>query len=80
MDRQNITLSLPRDLLIAARHLAIEKGSSLSGMLADLLREMVEQDRARERAQHRIEERLSRGFDLGTEGKAAWSRDDLHER
>ena len=28
----------------------------------------------------RIEERLTAGFDLGTEGKIGWSRDELHER
>jgi len=80
MDRQNITLSLPKNLLISARHLAIEKGTSLSGMLADFLREMVDRDRAGRRAQKRIEQRLSDGFDLGTGGDINWSRDELHER
>ena len=80
MDRQNITLSLPKNLLISARHLAIEKGTSLSGMLADFLREMVDRDRAGRRAQKRIEQRLSEGFDLGTGGAISWSRDELHER
>ena len=80
MDRQNITLSLPKDLLISARHLAIEQGTFLSGMLAGFLREMVERDRAGLRAQERIEQRLSEGFDLGTGGAIGWSRDELHER
>ena len=80
MDRQNITLSLPKNLLTSARHLAIEKGTSLSGMLADFLREMVDRDRAGRRAQKRIEQRLSEGFDLGTGGDISWSRDELHER
>jgi hypothetical protein len=80
MDRRNITLSLPEDVLTAARHLAVERGTSLSGMLADFLRQMVDQHAARRRAQQRIEERLAAGFDLGTEGEIGWSRDELHER
>jgi hypothetical protein len=80
MERRNITLSLPKDVLIAARHLAVERGMSLSGMLAQFLREMVDRDAARRRAQQRIEERLAVGFDLGTEGEIGWSRNELHER
>ena len=80
MDRRNITLSLPEDVLIAARHLAVERGTSLSGMLADFLREMVDRDAARRRAQQRIEERLAAGLDLGTGGEIGWSRDELNER
>lgn len=80
MERQNITLSLPRDLLISARHLAVERGTSLSGMLAEYLREVVDRDRARRRAQQRLEARLAEGFDLGTRGAAGWTRDELHER
>ena len=42
MKRQNITLSLPKDVLVGARHLAVERGESLSGMLARLLERMVD--------------------------------------
>ncbi len=80
MERRNITLSLPEDLLISARHLAVDRGTSLSGMLADFLREMVHEDRERRRAQQRIEERLAAGLDLGTGGAIGWTRDELHER
>jgi len=80
MERQNITLSLPRDLLIAAKHLAVERETSLSGMLAGLLRDMVRHDQERRRAQARIERRLREGLDLRTGGKVGWTRDDLHER
>ena len=80
MDRQNITLSLPKDLLISARHLAIERETSLSGLLAGFIRQMVDQDSARRHAQRRIEARLKEGFDLGTDGQISWTRDELHER
>lgn len=80
MERQNVTLSLPKDVLIGARHLAVERGESLSGMLADLIRRMVDDDLEWRRAQARIEERLTEGLKLGTRGSISWSRDDLHER
>ena len=80
MERQNITLSLPKDVLISARHLAVERGMSLSGMLAGFLGEMVDRDRARRRAQERIEARMAEGFDLGTGGTIDWTRDELYER
>jgi len=80
MERQNVTLSLPKDVLNGAKHLAIERGESLSGLMADLLRRTVDDDRERLRAQARIEERLVQGLALGTQGSITWSRDELHER
>jgi hypothetical protein len=71
---------LPRDLLVSARHLAVERGTSLSGMLADFLRQMVDRDRERERARYRIERRLEEGLDLGTGGSITCSRGEIHER
>lgn len=79
MERQNVTLSLPRDVLVGARHLAVERGESLSGLLANTLRRLVDEDRERLRAQARIEERLAQGLSLGTQGAISWNRDELHE-
>lgn len=80
MEKQNITLSLPRVLLKKARHLAVEKNTSLSGLLSEYLRIMVSQDEASRRATSRITSRLKAGLDLGTGGRTAWIREDLHER
>lgn len=80
MKRQNITLSLPKDILVGARHLAVERGESLSGMLAGLIARMVNDDRERRQAQRRIEKRLAKGLRLGTKGEVSWTRDELHER
>lgn len=43
MERQNVTLSIPKDILKKAKILAIEQDSSLSGLLTRFLIEMVEQ-------------------------------------
>ncbi len=80
MDRQNITLSIDKNLLKQAKHLAVEKGTSLSGLLSRYLEELVKREAAYEQAASRIEERLVKGLDLGTQGTCNWTRDSLHER
>jgi len=80
MDRQNVTLSLPTTLVKEARHLAVERGTSLSGLLSQLLEQLLADETARTRAEQRIAERLAHGFDLGTLGRPIVSRDQLHER
>ncbi|MCZ7585026.1 MAG: DUF6364 family protein [Deltaproteobacteria bacterium] len=80
MDRQNITLSLPKDVLKKAKHLAVERGVSLSSLLSEHLANLVDEDRAYRSAAGRIKRRLKDGFDLGTRGRVTWTRDELHER
>ena len=80
MERQNITLSLSKDLLKQAKHLAVERGTSLSGLLSEFLEQLVGDDDAYQRTARRMRKRLKNGLDLGTGGKLDWNRDDLHER
>ena len=44
MSNQNITLSLPEEDLRAARILAASRGTSVSHLLAWMLKELVEQE------------------------------------
>jgi hypothetical protein len=78
MKRQNITLSLPKDVLESARRLAVARGESLSDMLAGLIARVMNDDRKRRQAQIRIENRLAKGLQLGTQGEVSWTREDLH--
>ena len=77
---QNITLSLPEEDLREARVLAARRGTSVSQLLAHMLREMVERETGYDTAKERSLAMLREGADLGTRGRTAWSRDDLHER
>jgi hypothetical protein len=43
MEKQNITLSLPKDVLKKAKLLAVQQDTSLSALLTRLLTETVEQ-------------------------------------
>jgi len=80
MDTQNITLSLPKDLLLKVKLIAVHRRTSVSGLLAETLEKIVEQADAYTRAQRRHLEWLSMGADLGTEGRPASGREELHER
>jgi hypothetical protein len=80
MGNQNITLSLPEEDLREARVLAARRGTSVSQLLARMLRELVEQETGYSRARERSLTRLQNGMDLGTRGHIGWSRDSVHER
>ncbi|MGQ9824845.1 MAG: CopG family transcriptional regulator [Desulfotomaculales bacterium] len=79
MEYQNVTLSLPKAVLRRARHIAIERGTSLSGLLTSLLEELTRREDAYCLARQDHLAELEK-HDLGTGGNAGWSRGELHER
>jgi len=80
MEKQNVTLSLPKSLLREAKILAVERGISLSQLLAEALEELLRRRREYERARKRHSAILKKGVDLGTGGKVQVRREELHER
>jgi hypothetical protein len=76
--KANITLKLDAEILREARILAAEEGSSISGLLAAKLEELVRERKGYDRARRRAVKRLREGWDLGW--TPASSRDELHER
>ena len=80
MERKNVTVSLPSSLLRLARHLAVDKGLSLSGFLTLLLQEQIGEAGRYRAACRRQLDLLQEGLQLGTRGHAPWRREDLHER
>jgi hypothetical protein len=80
MERQNITLSLPKDLLQKAKIMAVKNNTSLSGLLSDYLMKMTDEEEAYQIAQTGHRRLLKKGYDFGLEGKIPWKREDLHER
>jgi hypothetical protein len=58
----------------------VDEGVSLSRFLAQLLEQHIQEARNYRAARDRQLRLLETGFDLGTGGKIAWSRDELHER
>ena len=80
MEKQNITLSLPRETLKKGRILAAKKGISLNELVRDLLRRSAENEEGYRASANRQLKRMREGMNLGTKGKIAWKRDQLHER
>lgn len=80
MERQNITLSLPKDLLQKAKIMAVKNNTSLSGLLSDYLMKITDEEEAYQIAQAGHRRLLKKGYDFGLEGKIPWKREDLHER
>jgi hypothetical protein len=77
-DRQNITISLSRQVVRKAKILAARRETSISGLLAQEIESLVGEDEAYARAERQATALLDRGFPMG--GLIRASRDELHER
>ena len=75
--KQNVTISLTRQLLKKAKILAARRETSISGLLAQEIESLVAKEDAYELAERQALALLDQGFHLG--GRIA-SRDELHER
>ena len=80
MERQNVTLSLPKPLLRKAKALATKAEKSLSELLREALEEKVNEESGYKKAKRRQMNLLKAGLDLGTEGYIKISREELHAR
>lgn len=80
MEKQNVTLSLPKTLLKRAKVLAAVSEKSLSELMRESLEEKVRFANGYDRAKERQTRYLDQGFDLGTNGRLGVTREDIHAR
>ena len=80
MERQNITLSIPKGTLKKAKHLAVAKDQSLSGLLTNYIEDLVRKEEQYEKGQRQQLKLMEAGIDFGLKGAVNWSREDTHER
>ena len=80
MVKQNVTLSISKELLQQAKILAVERNTSLSALLTDALIEIVERANRYDVAKEQHLRVLNDAANLGSDGRLDWSRDALHER
>ena len=80
MTSQNITLALPKDLLLKVKMIAVRRQVSVSSLLAGEIEKLVQQEDAYDHARRRHLQVLELGIDLGTDGSMTTTRDELHER
>ncbi|MFA5891470.1 MAG: DUF6364 family protein [Actinomycetota bacterium] len=77
MAKRNLTLQLEDDVISRAKVVAAKRGTSISGLVAAQLQELVERD-------SRYEDAMGRALDAlrGATRRSGrrWSREDLHAR
>jgi hypothetical protein len=80
MDKQNVTLSLPKALLKKAKVMAAQKDKSLSELFVQAIEKMARKDKRYNTARERQLCLLKTGLNLGTKGRLAASRKEIHAR
>ena len=80
MNRQNVTLSLPKLLLKKAKVIAARREKSLSELLRESLEEKVREANGYKKARQKQLKLLKEGLDLGTKGRITTTRDEVHDR
>ena len=76
--KQNITLSLDKGLIKKARIIAAQKETSITRMLGEELKQLIDKEEKYQRAKRKALAQLNTGFHLG--GKIIVTREELHER
>ena len=76
--KQNVTISLSRQVLKKAKILAARRETSISGLLTQQIEFLVGDEEAYERAERQALALLEEGFHMG--GAIRASRDEWHER
>ena len=76
--KQNITLSVDKELIKKGKVIAAERDTSVSKMLSEQLRQLVEDKEKYETAKRSALQTLKKGYHLG--GKITWKREDLYDR
>jgi hypothetical protein len=76
--RQNVTLVVEEDLLLAARKVALDQRTSVNQLVREYLAALVEEPSRRRLARARLQVAFEKG--LVEIGERKWSRDDLYDR
>ncbi len=76
--KQNITLSLDKDLIRKSKIIAAQRETSVSKLLSEELKRLIQHAEQYEFAKRRAYANLKAGFHFG--GKITASREELHER
>lgn len=79
-EKQNITLSIPKDVLMKVKIIAIKRGTSLSGLITQIMESLASQEEGFDAARSRHLDFLENPPDLGLGGRIPWGREELHDR
>jgi hypothetical protein len=76
--KTNVTLAIEEDLLLAARRVALDRGTSVNQLVREFLAGLVEQHSRRDEARARLKKAMETG--LIEIGERNWTRDELYDR
>ena len=79
-DHRNVTLSLPEPLLRRFRVHAAERNQSMTALMTEAIRSLMEREEQAAGAKRRFLARIRNAPPRGTGGRIGWSREELHER
>jgi predicted transcriptional regulator len=79
-ENQNITLSVPREVLRRVKRLAADRDTSVSALMTEALTQLADANRRYTAARKRALAAMQSARSLGTRGRPTWTRDELHER
>ena len=79
-ENQNVTLSVPRELLRRVKRLAADRDTSVSALMTEALARLTDEHRRYSAARKRALAAMKSAKSLGTRGRRIWTRDELHER
>ena len=77
MGRRNLTLQLDEDVIRRAKVVAAKRGTSVSGLVARELEDLVAEDDRYEESWRRAREVMSSSV---ARGGRSWRRDEIHDR
>ncbi len=78
--RKNVTLSLPEALLRQFRVYAASRNRSITSLMVEAMRNMIDEQGDSAKAKRRFLERVRKAPNRGTGRAIGWSREELHER
>ncbi len=76
--KQNLTLTIEEDVLLAARKAALERRTSVNQLVREFLASVAEESGRRRLARARLKAAMDKG--LVEVGEKTWTRDELYER
>jgi hypothetical protein len=78
--RKNVTLSLPEPVLRRFRVFAASRNQSMTAVMTEAIREMMDRDSDWDRAKRRLLHRIEHAPDRGLGDSIPWKREELYER
>ena len=76
--KQNITIRVEKDLIKRGKVIAAHRQTSLTRLLSDFLKQVIEKEEFYEQSKRKALKILNKGFRMG--GRIACSREQFHER